>query len=285
MEIQFNNPLLKSKITSGTKEWADHNINCFLGCYNDCRYCYAKKMATRFRRATPENWKDMRVGTEQMNRNYRKMKGRVMFPTSHDIIDIPEVEEACFKTLGKLVKVGNEVLVTTKPRLTVVQKINERFSRDKERIQFRFTITSCNDELLKFWEPNAPLFEERMQSLIYAFERGYKTSVSIEPFLDYNPEPLVKTVAPYSTESIWIGKMNYIPRNGIGEFETPFYEAVRKNYKLSHLMEICTALKSYPKIRFKDSILNKLNLLRESQKQEVTTQTDFGCAEDRHEAK
>lgn len=271
METLCNNPLAKSKITSGTKEWADHNINCCLGCYNDCRYCYARKMATRFGRTTPEDWKDMKIRKDQMTRSYRKMKGRVMFPTSHDIIDIPEVEEVCFKTLEKLLKSGNELLVTTKPRLSVIRKIDDRFSLDKEKIQFRFTITSCNDEFLKFWEPNAPLFQERMQSLIYAFEKGYKTSVSIEPFLDYNPEPLVKAVAAYSTESIWIGKMNYIPRNGIGEIEAPFYEDVRRNYEVSHLMEIYANLKTQPKVRFKDSILNKLNLLN----QRKTTNEDF----------
>jgi hypothetical protein len=110
-----------------------------------------------------------------------------------------------------------------------------------------------------------------MHSLIYAFEENYKTSVSIEPFLDYNPEPLVKAVTPYSTESIWIGKMNYIPRNGIGDVEVPFYEDVRRNYELSHLMEIYANLKDHAKVRFKDSILNKLNLLSESQ----TTNEDF----------
>jgi len=263
MERLCGNPLAKSKITSGTKEWADHNINCCLGCYNDCRYCYARKMATRFGRTTQEDWRDMKVRKDQVNRSYRRMKGRVMFPTSHDIIDIPEVEEVCFKTLENLLKSGNELLVTTKPRLTVIQNIHGRFSQDEERIQFRFTITSCNDELLKFWEPNAPLFQERMQSLIFGFEKGYKTSVSIEPFLDYNPEPLVKAVAPFSTESIWIGKMNYIPRNGIGALEAPFYEDVRRNYEISHLMEIHANLKNQPKVRFKDSILNKLNLLSE----------------------
>lgn len=38
------------KITLGTKEWADSNVNCYLGCSNNCRYCYAKKMAIRFNR-------------------------------------------------------------------------------------------------------------------------------------------------------------------------------------------------------------------------------------------
>lgn len=34
----------KSKIiTLDTKEWVDSNVNCYFGCSNNCRYCYAKK--------------------------------------------------------------------------------------------------------------------------------------------------------------------------------------------------------------------------------------------------
>ncbi len=47
------------KITLGTKEWADSNINCYYGCSNDCLYCYAKKMAIRFKRKTEDTWKIM----------------------------------------------------------------------------------------------------------------------------------------------------------------------------------------------------------------------------------
>ncbi len=30
---------------TGTKEWADYNVNCINGCYNNCKYCYAKMIA------------------------------------------------------------------------------------------------------------------------------------------------------------------------------------------------------------------------------------------------
>lgn len=46
---------------TGTREWADHNVNCVSGCINDCRYCYAKVMAKRFGRATESTWKIMTV--------------------------------------------------------------------------------------------------------------------------------------------------------------------------------------------------------------------------------
>lgn len=241
------------KITSGTREWADYNVNCVAGCYNNCRYCYAKVMAKRFGRATEETWKLMKVRHEAVSKNYKKKPGRMMFPSSHDITDEPEIREACFKVLNTLLKNGNEVLITTKPRLRVIQKIIDKFSKCSDNIQFRFTITSIDDDLLRFWEPNAPSFAERMNSLKYAFFMDYKTSVSIEPFLDYDPEPLIRCVEPYCTESIWIGKMNYIQRNNLSSFEQPYYEKVRKNYSHARLKEIYWKLKEIPNVRFKDS--------------------------------
>lgn len=257
MEMPCSEVVLK--ITSGTKEWSNHSVNCCIGCFNNCRYCFARNFCVvRFGRVTAESWQHMKVRWNELKKPYRKFKGRVMFPTSHDIIDIPEVEEACLLTLDKLLAADNVVLVTTKPRPSVIRKIDERFSQYQDLMQFRFTITSCHDELLKFWEPNAPSFQERMNSLIYAFERGYKTSVSIEPFLDYDPELLVRAVEPYSTESIWIGKMNYIAAKGIQEQDKPFYEAIRRNCALTRLKEIYSEFNGHPKIRFKDSIRNAL---------------------------
>lgn len=247
-----------SMVTIGTKEWSDHSVNCCDGCRNDCRYYFSKSRAIHYGRATQETWHIMKVRRKDVLKSYQKMEGRVMFPTSHDIVDIPEVEEACLAVLGKLLAAENEVLLTTKPRLSITRKVCEQFPEYKDLIQFRFTITSCHDELLKFWEPNAPLFQERMNSLMYAFEKGFKTSVSIEPFLDYDPVPLIRTVEPYSTESVWIGKMNYIAAKGLKEDEKPFYEAIRKGCTLTRLKEIYSELKSYPKIRFKDSIRNAI---------------------------
>lgn len=250
----------RKKITSGTKEWADININCANGCANDCRYCYAKMIAKRFKRCTEKTWKNMILRTDDVQKRYRKFNGRVMFPSSHDIVDIPEIKDACFTVLEKLLAVNNEVLVTTKPCLSVTKDIIEHFRIFQPQIQFRFTITSRDNELLSFWEPNAPLYEERLDSLILAYKEGFKTSVSVEPFLDEEPQRLIHEVAPYVTESIWIGPMNYIPRNNIPEEDQPMYDVMRDNVKISHLKEIYEDLRDFPKIMFKDSMRIKLGL-------------------------
>lgn len=253
--------MARKKITSGTKEWADKNINCVKGCANNCRYCYAKMMAKRFGRCTEDTWKNMEIRAQVVEKTFHKYDGRVMFPSSHDIVDIPEIKDACFTVLEKLLSVENEVLVTTKPSLSVTKDIIENFQKYQPQLQFRFTITSKNNELLSFWEPNAPSYEERVESLILAYKEGFKTSVSIEPFLDNEPQLLIHEVAPYVTESIWIGPMNYIKRNNIPEEDQPMYDAIRNSIKVSHLKEIYEDLKDFPNIRFKDSMKIKLGLM------------------------
>ena len=248
------------KITSGTKEWADYNVNCFKGCHNNCRYCYAKVMAKRFGRCTENTWKKMQVRKDILNKTFRKYNGRVMFPSSHDIIDEPRVKQVCFDVIQKLLEADNEVLITTKPSYNVTKEIINRFEPFRGQIQFRFTITSKNDRLLSFWEPNAPLFKERLNSLKYAFENDFKTSVSIEPFLDYKPQELVEKISPFITESVWVGPMNYIARSNIKKRDASQYEETRKNYEVTNLTRIYEDLKNKPLIRFKDSMAIRLHL-------------------------
>ena len=246
------------KITIGTKEWADSNVNCYLGCTNDCKYCYAKKMAIRFQRKTIENWKEMVPNHKNIKKEYRKRQGRVMFPTSHDITR--ESLLNCLKVLEKLIKSKNNVLITTKPRFECVKKLCHNFELDKNLIQFRFTITSIDNKLLKFWEPGAPLFEERVDSLKYAFTNGYKTSISIEPFLDEDPFILVEKLKPYVSESIWIGKMNYLFTKNYSENEKEYIINIKTINSKKNLLKIINQAKEYNNsfLRIKDSIFNYL---------------------------
>jgi DNA repair photolyase len=260
MTVIHPSPVKQREITSGTREWADHNVNCVKGCFNNCRYCYAKMMAKRFGRCKEDTWKDMIINVSAVEKKYGKYKGRVMFPSSHDIIDRHTIQEACFIVIKKLLEAGNNILITTKPRLSITNSIVKQFYLFKDQLQFRFTITSLNNKLLSFWEPNAPTYEERFASLKYAHENDFKTSVSIEPFLDYNPKTLVQTLSPYITESIWLGPMNYIPKNGIHNGDEQRYTEIRKQYENDHLRDIYRELKDIQLIRFKDSMVNRLNL-------------------------
>ncbi len=247
------------KITLGTKEWADSNVNCYVGCSNNCRYCYAKKMAIRFNRKTEETWKIMEPNQKYIDKGYHKRQGRVMFPTSHDITR--ESLDNCLTVLRKLLESQNEILITTKPKFDCIKKICIEFQKFKDQIQFRFTITSLNNEILKFWEPGAPKFEERFKALKFSYSQGYKTSISIEPYLDNNPFDLVDTLIPYVTESIWIGKMNYISRKNINLRDKIIYDSIKEINSKENLLKILERAKKYDPsfLRIKDSIFNSIS--------------------------
>ncbi|MFX1236321.1 MAG: hypothetical protein ACFFAS_20360 [Promethearchaeota archaeon] len=234
----------QGKITTGTKEWCDSNINIFSGCSNNCVYCYAKKMAIRFGRKTNETWPEMELNYEKYIKNYGKRKGRIMFPSTHDITK--DTLACCIHVLRKIVMAGNEVLITTKPDPFCVKMICETLGSYRPQIQFRFTITSRNNKVLRKWEPGAPLFMDRFKALLHACVNMWKTSISIEPFLDLDPIPLIKTVASFVSESIWVGKLNYQKT----DFNT-----------LENIQKVINNIKQLPceiraKIRFKDSIKN-----------------------------
>ncbi|KKK83945.1 hypothetical protein LCGC14_2788290, partial [marine sediment metagenome] len=122
---------------------------------------------------TEQNWKVMEPNQKAIEKGYSKRRGRVMFPTSHDIT--MESLNGCLIVLKKLIDSGNEILITTKPILSVIKIICNNFYKKKDLIQFRFTITSLSNKLLSYWEPGAPPFDERLKSLIHGYEQGYKT--------------------------------------------------------------------------------------------------------------
>lgn len=242
----------------GTFEWSDKTINFITGCKNDCRYCYAKCMGIRYNRNTSENWKNEVVRENYLTKSISKYKGTVMFPSSHDIT--PEHLNESITMLKNILKSGNQVLIVSKPHLECIKRICESFMDYKDRILFRFTIGSTDSTILKYWEPNAPSFEERLECLRLAINSGYQTSISSEPLLDRNVDDLINQLSPYVTDSIWIGKPNKLlyrtKINGWGDEETitRCHELLGWINDPEFIMGLYLRHKDNPLIRCKDSI-------------------------------
>jgi uncharacterized Fe-S cluster-containing radical SAM superfamily protein len=239
----------------GTEEWAVYNRNIIFGCRNNCKYCYARANALRFKKIkSAEEWTQMRL-YEQKDKP-RKLDGRIMLPTSHDLF--PEYIEEAIVFLNKWLGQGNEFLIVSKPRLTVIDRLTIELEKYKDQITFRFTIGSSDNDVLKFWEPDAPAFEERLASLKLAFERGYKTSVSCEPFFDKTIYNIVDIFNPFITDSIWIGKLNGIDvrvkTDGWTEDDFKYLTMVKKVQTDEMIRSLYEHFKTNPKIRWKDSI-------------------------------
>jgi DNA repair photolyase len=218
-------------------------------------------MAIRFKRLTAEQWPLERVRQKDVERRRKLYAGRVMFPSAHDIT--PGNFEACLTVLNKLTGAGNQVLIVSKPRFDIIREICRQFDEDKDKIMFRFTIGSPNNEILRFWEPGAPSFEERLDSLAYAFEAGYQTSVSIEPMLDYEGViELILAVDPLVTNAIWLGKMNHIKKNLV--IDSAELEAavrwIENGQTEERIRVLYDVLKDNPKIKWKSCMKSVIGL-------------------------
>ncbi len=192
----------------GFQEWIKHSVNISTGCPNDCKYCFAKAAAYRRKQVEKGQWGNEKPPNKDVKKKQKRYDGVVGFPTSHDIT--PSNVEEYIKVLEKLLSFGNEVLIVSKPNFECIKKICKVGSKYKDKILFRFSIGAMDSEILSFWETNAPPYAKRKESLKYTFDKGFKTSVSMEPLLDSaNVVSAVSDIVNYITDSIWIGKMNY----------------------------------------------------------------------------
>ena len=242
----------------GTNEWAVINVNFISGCIHNCKYCFSKANSMRWGQKTLEEWLNEDVRQHDLQKKHKKYDGLVMFPSSHDIT--PTHLADSITVLKELLDNGNDVLIVTKPHLDCIKRICEELAEFKSQILFRFTIGSTDSSVLKFWEPNAPDFTERLECLKYAYHAGFATSVSSEPMLDDNIDAVVSAVSPYVTDTIWIGKVNHLlsrlKLNGANDSAT-IKEANKLIQWQSDPININDLKMRYannPKIRFKHGI-------------------------------
>jgi len=199
----------ESKKRSKFQDWVYKTVSCCNGCINDCVYCFARGDAVNKKRLKLTDWPLSKIRQHDVDKKYKLFKTPVMFPGTHDIY--AENFDACMTVLGKLLDAGNRVLVVSKPRYDIIVEIEKQFSKFRNNLLFRFTIGAKNDDNLSLWEPQAPSYEERKKSMAYLFDKGYRTSVSIEPMLEPTKTvELVNDLGPHVNHSIWIGTMNHL---------------------------------------------------------------------------
>jgi hypothetical protein len=244
---------------TGVAEWAEHSVNIQTGCEHNCRYCFARHNAVvRFKQCDAAQWTKPVIDQTKVDRRYHgRYKGVVMFPTAHDITPLNLSEYLC--VLRKLLDAGNNILIVTKPHWPCITVICEAYANFKKQMTFRFTIGSTGDAVLKFWEPGAPGFMERLSCLRYAYYRGYSTSVSCEPYLDPHVIYTYTACKPYITDSFWVGKLRHfnsrVQLYGVTEEQMKqFVEPLKAAQCDKVVRDIYKLLDGQPFIQWKDSI-------------------------------
>ena len=245
----------------GFRDWTapSCNVNIQTGCSNDCIYCYAKGQSYRRKQKELGTWADQIIRKDDVDKSRGLYHGLVGFPSTHDITD-KNIEDFLV-VLGKLLRAGNEVLIVSKPQPPCIEEICSACRFFKDKILFRFTIGAIDDKILGFWEPNAPSYADRKKALEFAHDKGFRTSVSIEPMLDSNHiQDLVKDLSPFVSEDIWIGVMNHLTE--IGERGDEDLKARLKEIEAEStpekLLEIYRLFENNPKIKWKSDTKTKI---------------------------
>ncbi len=251
-----------AKRISGTKEWSVESVNIVLGCSHKCRYCYARANALR-RKQIPNHqaWGEsyFRLREKEVYKRRKNVGGTVMFPSTHDIL--PQFLEPSLTVIRNILEAGNRLLIVSKPHLECIEAICREFECYREKMLFRFTIGAISNEILGYWEPGAPTFEERFASLKHAHDKGFATSVSCEPLLESdNVRAMFDTLAPYITDSIWIGKLNGIDYRVEPGAATEAIRRIKDGQTDEKVRTIYEALKDEPKVRWKESYKGVLGL-------------------------
>jgi len=153
----------------------------------------------------------------------------------------------------------------SKPHLDCIKALCAEFGWYKDKILFRFTIGSKDSNTLLCWEPNAPDFAERLESLKYAFSEGYQTSVSCEPMLDDNIGDVIGQVSPFVTDSIWLGKMNHLRGRLALNGETDPVTMQKAEQLITwqsdeNIKQLYSRYKNNPLVKWKDSVKKVLGL-------------------------
>lgn len=239
----------------GTQEWSVKTVNFQTGCIHNCLYCYAKAFAIQRKQLTANEWRFERIRPKDVAKRHKKYDGQVMLPSSHDLT--PNNINAGLEVLGKLIDAENQVLIVSKPHFECIERICKEFEQHNNLILFRFSIGSNHDSILSYWEPNAPGYEERKACLKYAYNKDFRTSVSVEPMLDSaNIDILISDLTPYVTHSIWIGTMNHLGRfeKGTDIILKQAVNRIKQGQTDTVIREIYNRYKDYALIRWKKEI-------------------------------
>lgn len=259
---------MKTKKTkTGTREWAGTSVNIGLGCPHNCRYCYAATSANRFGRVERADWGTYRPKTEWIAKwltTQARFPEGCMFPTSHDFNEYNW--KTAFSVVNNLTANGNDVLLVTKggpyAKNLIDVIVSSGIHEGREgKIELRVSIGSSDDDVLRFWEPGAPPYFDRVNLVVDAGRAGLSTSISAEPFLDGAVLANVLAMSNLPTGDIWVGLLrkfrtrvnqSEITDDERGRFVDPLLGFMDNPDAMAFLVE---ALAGIPQVRYKDSLV------------------------------
>jgi DNA repair photolyase len=191
------------------REYSPLACNLYSGCNHGCKYCYAPGIRRMERKnyLIPEPRKGI---VEAFRKEAEKMKG-VRTPILFCFMSDPYNErEAIEGITRKCLEIARENLlkikILTKSKLVL---------RDKELLKGQtvgMTLTFCDEEKSKEWEPGASSPRERIKTLMELKACGIETWASFEPVIEPEESLMMMRESLEVVDNFKIGKLNGIDK-------------------------------------------------------------------------
>ncbi|MGQ9539012.1 MAG: radical SAM protein [Candidatus Bathycorpusculaceae bacterium] len=174
------------------------SFNPYTGCDHRCVYCYASSYIPQFHNCRPK--KDL---IQRLKREASRLKGELIsIANSSDPYPTIEAEKGLTRHCLQILANSNcKIQLITKSN--IVLRDIDLLRRGPSMVAL--TITTDDTETAKLLEPNAPPPLERLKTAEKLVAEGIPVAVRIDPIIPYvneNPEPLVKTLAQIGVRHI-----------------------------------------------------------------------------------
>jgi len=156
-------------------------VNVYTGCAFQCKYCYARAYIRKFEEPRPKaNFeKSLREDINLATKLWLTVLPVSISNSCDPLQPLEEEYKHTLLTIELLVKHGFKIIILTKNPTKLLE--NEYLKvMDKNRTLIEVTIPFLNS---KFFEPNAPPTEERIEGSSELIKLGFRVAVRVDPII------------------------------------------------------------------------------------------------------
>jgi DNA repair photolyase len=196
------------------REYAPLALNIYDGCEHCCKYCYSPSVLHKTREEFCSAPKPKKNFLERLTKDAKKLRGddrEILISFASD--PYQPIEEEL-----QLTRQAIEILINHNLRFTILTKGGLRAVKDFDwlkvypKCSFGTTLIFIHQKFANEWEPNAPLIQDRVDTIEIAHNMGIKTWVSLEPVIDSEEAFQVMAFLHRWVDFWWVGKINYHPQ-------------------------------------------------------------------------
>lgn len=158
---------------------ADYVMNQYVGCEHACTYCYAKFMCKWKKHGKWGTWIEAKMNAPDLAKN-KLVKGQVIMSSISDPYQPVEKNLKLTRKLLKTLDKNTDLEILTKSDL-IIRDI-DLFKKFK-KIKVGLTINTFDNKAKKIFEPIAPSYEKRINTLKILKNNGIKTYGFISPVI------------------------------------------------------------------------------------------------------